>query len=222
VSPFLNPAYIISVLIAISVHECAHAWTASRLGDPTAKNEGRLTLNPIAHLDPMGALMFLIVGFGWARPVPVNPAYFHHPKRDTALVALAGPVSNLLLSIIVFVLLLLLSGHTPALYDLFGASEGSVGMKLLSGILQSSLFVNLALMAFNLFPIAPLDGSKIVSMFVPIHLEDRYEDIMRVGPFILLGLIIAEQVLPVAILSGWVHGIMDAVLSVMQWVTTLG
>ncbi len=83
---FLQPTYIIAILIAISVHEWAHAITANRLGDPTAEQQGRLTLNPIAHIDPIGAIMFLVVGFGWAKPVPVNPLYFKHPNRDMALV----------------------------------------------------------------------------------------------------------------------------------------
>ena len=104
---FLTPTFIISVLIALSVHEWAHGFTAHRLGDPTAKVEGRLTLNPLAHLDPIGTAMFLIVGFGWGKPVPVDPRYFKHYKRDTSLVALAGPASNLVLALLAFLVLIL-------------------------------------------------------------------------------------------------------------------
>ena len=105
---FLNPIFILSILIALTVHEWAHAFVANRLGDPTAREMGRLTLNPIVHLDPMGTILFLLVGFGWGKPVPVNERYFHHPKRDTALVAAAGPVSNLVLAFIAFIALSLL------------------------------------------------------------------------------------------------------------------
>lgn len=213
-TPFLNPTYIISILIAISVHEWAHAVTAHRLGDPTAEREGRLTLNPLSHLDPIGALMFLFVGFGWARPVPVNPAFFRHPKRDMAITALAGPVSNLILAFIAFTILALLTNaQSLSIFDLLDPGNGlSPGMKVATQILGSSLFVNLGLMAFNLFPLPPLDGSNILRMFIPYRLEDRYEEIMRVGPFILLALILFESILPIPLLSGWVHGIMGAVL----------
>src|SRR4051794_28802693 len=107
--PFLNPAYIIAILFALSFHEAAHAWMANKLGDSTAKIEGRLTLNPLAHLDPIGTLLFIAVGFGWGKPVPVNPYYFRNPKRDSALTALAGPVSNLILAAVSFILLLLVA-----------------------------------------------------------------------------------------------------------------
>ncbi|MFH1671122.1 MAG: site-2 protease family protein, partial [Patescibacteria group bacterium] len=90
-SPFVSPPFIIAILIAISVHEWGHGFVAYKLGDPTAQMDGRLSLNPLAHLDPIGTLMFLIIGFGWAKPVPIDPRYFKNHKRDTTLVALAGP-----------------------------------------------------------------------------------------------------------------------------------
>lgn len=212
---FLHPTYIISMLIAIAVHEWAHAITAHRLGDPTAQQQGRLTINPIAHIDPIGALMFLIVGFGWARPVPVNPSYFRHPKRDMALTALAGPASNVLLALSSFILLILLRGSSAdSVMGLLSASAtASAGWTILFQILQSSLFVNLALMAFNLFPVAPLDGSNIVRILIPISLQDRYETFLQIGPFVLLFLLLFESFLPFPLLSAWVHGIMQGVLS---------
>lgn len=215
-SSFLNPAYIISILIAISIHEWAHAITAHKLGDPTPERMGRLTINPIAHLDLIGSLMFLIVGFGWAKPVPVNPSYFRHPKRGMALTALAGPFSNLVLALIAFAGLHFVAGRDAmSIMSLLDAPEGmSVGKQVLVQILQGSLFVNLALMAFNLFPVAPLDGSNILRMFIPYHLELRYEDFVRIGPFILLFLILFESVLPVQILSGWVYTIMSFMLGI--------
>jgi Zn-dependent protease len=214
--PFLRPTYIIAILIAIAVHECAHAFAANRLGDPTAENQGRLTLNPIAHIDPLGALMFVIIGFGWAKPVPVNPMYFRHPNRDMAITALAGPFSNLILAAVAFVLLWLTSGTgASSISDLLaGASDFSSGQQVMFQVLRDSLFVNLALMAFNLLPIAPLDGSNILRIAIPRNLQDRYDDWIRIGPWVLLALIIVESFLPVSIISGWVFGIMSFVLSV--------
>ena len=214
---FLNPTYIISILIAIAVHEWAHAIVANRFGDPTGEREGRLTLNPIAHLDLIGALMFLFVGFGWAKPVPVNPGYFRHPKRDMAIVALAGPFSNLVLAFIAFIGLTVLTGtQSMSIMDLLSPDADNPAMSIVAQILGSSLFVNLGLMAFNLFPVPPLDGGNILRMFVPYHMEDQYDAFMRVGPFILLGLIFFESFLPFPLLSGWVHGIMGAVLWVFE------
>lgn len=212
---FLNPPYIIAILIAISVHEWAHAFVANRLGDPTAEQQGRLTLNPIAHIDLLGALMFVMVGFGWAKPVPVNPLYFRHPNRDMALTAVAGPLSNLVLAIIAFVLLFVISGQIPSSsYGLLSVPGQASALTVLVMILRTSIFVNLALMAFNLLPLAPLDGSNILRMFIPRMQQDRYEDFVRIGPWILLGLIIFESFLPIQIISGWVYTIMNAVLQV--------
>lgn len=216
-TPFISPTYIISILIAISIHEWAHAITADRLGDPTPSQQGRLTLNPIAHLDLMGALMFLIIGFGWAKPVPVNPSYFRHPNRDMAITALAGPASNLVLAMIAFALLVLFNGEPVSIFQLLDAPTTLNPVQtIIHQILASSLFVNLALMAFNLFPVAPLDGSNIVRIAVPRHLYYRYEEFVRIGPFILLFLILFESFLPIQILSGWVHTIMNFVLSVFE------
>lgn len=218
-TPFINPTYIISILIAISVHEWAHAITADRLGDPTPSREGRLTLNPIAHIDLMGALMFLIIGFGWAKPVPVNPSYFRHPNRDMALTALAGPFSNLILAIIAFVSLVLLTGEPGSAFQLLDAPAGANPLlTIVYQILAHSLFVNLALMAFNLFPVAPLDGSNIIRIFIPRHLHYRYEEFVRIGPFILLFLILFESFLPIQILSAWVYTIMNFVLSMFEMI----
>lgn len=214
-SLFLRPTYIISILIAIAVHEWAHAFAANRLGDPTAQQQGRLTLNPISHIDPIGALMFLIVGFGWAKPVPVNPLYFRSPTRDMAITAIAGPLSNLILAAVAFFILSLLSGvhGVTAMQLLGGTSGGSAAMTIALQILRDSLFVNLALMAFNLLPIAPLDGSNVLRLFIPRRQQDRYEEWLRIGPWVLLTLIIVESFLAVSILSGWVFGIMNAVLT---------
>ena len=216
---FLNPTYLISVLIAVSVHEWAHAFTADKLGDPTPGHAGRLTLNPVAHIDLIGARMFLIVGIGWAKPVPINSSYFRHPRQGTAITALAGPFANLCLSVIAFTALLFLAGstQTESVFDLLSPPSGlTTAHTVFIQILQSSLFVNLALMAFNLFPIAPLDGSNILQMFIPYQYMSRYEDLMRIGPFILLFLLFFESFLPIHLLTGWVFGIMSVVLSVFS------
>lgn len=205
---------VIAILIALSVHEWAHAVVASRLGDPTAHNEGRLTLNPLAHLDPIGALMFVLAGFGWAKPVPVNPAYFGQPKRDTALVAIAGPVSNVILAAASIILLIALHGGMPgSLNELLSPASAHPALVLLGRILTASLQMNLVLAAFNLLPIAPLDGSKVLQLFIPWRYERQYEDFMRIGPFVLLFLIIFEGFLPFQIVGGWVHLLVNAALS---------
>ncbi len=202
---------IIAILIALSVHEWAHAITATRLGDPTPANEGRLTLNPVAHLDPMGALVFFISrgSFGWAKPVPVNPRYFAHPKRDMALVAIAGPVSNLILATITVLCMALLTKSN--LLD-----SPSAAVLLIAKLLNASLGMNLGLMAFNLLPIAPLDGSKVLQLFIPWQYEHKYEDFLRIGPFILLFLIFFGSFLPIDIISWWVGTIAGLVLKVFE------
>ena len=216
---FLNPPFIISILIALSVHEWAHAYAAYKLGDSTAKYAGRLTVNPMAHLDPMGTLMFFIVGFGWAKPVPVDPRYFDHPRRDNAIVALAGPLSNLVLAFIAFIVLMLANGMAmnASVMDLLSANGShSAFTALIIQISASSLFINLALMAFNLLPIAPLDGSKILHPFIPLRYEREYYEFMNKGPFILLAIIILERAVDFPLLSGWVFGIVGPILWAMQ------
>lgn len=215
---FLNPTFIISILVALSVHEWAHGFTAHLLGDPTAEAHGRLTLNPLAHLDPMGTIMFLLVGFGWARPVPVDPTFFRHPKRDMALTALAGPLSNLILAIGAFIgITLLSSSRIPGSpMGLLAIENGtSVLTIFLLQVFGSSLFVNLALMAFNLLPIAPLDGSKILHMFIPLRYERTYLELMERGPMLLLILILGGMFLGLPILTMWVFGIIEPILHVM-------
>ena len=203
-NPAALPLSVIAILVALTVHEWAHAYAAHKLGDDTARWAGRLTLNPLAHLDPLGAILFLLVGFGWARPVPVDSRNFRHPVRDSAIVAVAGPFSNLVLAFVSASALVLLGKYS---------SLADTPTVMAAMLLQSSLSVNLALMAFNLLPIPPLDGSNILRLFVPWRLRDRYEEFMRYGPWILLAVLVAESVLKVSILGAWVYGISDAVLS---------
>lgn len=148
-------------LLALSVHECAHGWVSSKLGDPTPRYQGRLSLNPLAHLDPVGTLLMILTGFGWAKPVQVNPNYYKNTKKGMALVAAAGPLSNFLMAVIGMVLLTVFSCIT-----LFMNSGTSV-MKIVYMVLQRFILLNINLMVFNLIPIPPLDGSKVLGMFLP-------------------------------------------------------
>ncbi len=217
-TPFLNPVFIIAILIALSFHEAAHAYVAKRLGDHTAEVAGRVTLNPIAHLDPLGTILFLFVGFGWGKPVPVNPYNFRNPRRDNALVSLAGPMSNLLLAALSFIALALVERSVPgSLGSLLSPAQGaSVGMTFLTSLLGSLLFIDLALMAFNLIPIAPLDGSHILEAFIPYQYQESFDQMMRYGPYILLGLLLAENFLGIPFLSMWIEGIAGGVLHLLQ------
>ncbi|MEA3232083.1 MAG: site-2 protease family protein, partial [Thermodesulfobacteriota bacterium] len=145
------------ILIALTFHEYAHAYTANRYGDDTAKQMGRLSLNPLRHLDPLGTIMIFLVHFGWAKPVPVNPSRLRNPKKDMLWISAAGPLANMGLALISGILLRLLNATAGA-----PAQHSSV-MGLLIFMVFMSLQINLALAIFNLLPIAPLDGSKILS-----------------------------------------------------------
>ncbi len=214
---FITLPFILAILLALSVHEWAHGYVAYRLGDPTAKYEGRLTLNPLAHLDPLGTLMFLFVGFGWGKPVPINPRYFRHYRRDTALVSIAGPLSNLMLAIASFLLLLAVAPKGFINGDLTNmAASGNVLQSFFIDFLGSSLFLNLGLMAFNLLPVAPLDGSKVLAAFLPHEYEQQYDEYMRYGPYILLALLVFGRSGGFDPLGIWIHAIIDPILHVMS------
>lgn len=219
----LRPSFIIALLIALSVHEWAHAMVAHRLGDPTAKDQGRLTLNPIAHLDLMGTILFFLIGFGWGKPVPVDPRYFKHWKRDTALVSIAGPISNLILAFLAFGGLLLMAPDalTGDVWDLLmGGSRGTF-KAVFADIFRISIALNLGLMAFNLLPVAPLDGSKIIQVFIPYRYDEQYHEWLRRGPWILLGLLIAEDILHVPLLMGWIDLIVSPFVNLMEMIASM-
>ncbi len=214
----LDPIFILSVLVALTVHEWSHAMMATRLGDPTPYNQGRLTLNPVAHIDPMGAILFLLAGFGWAKPVPINPAYFRNHRTGTLLTAAAGPASNLVLATLCYAILSFTArmGDGLSAWSLLDMpTGGSVGQTFFLRFLGTSLFVNLGLMAFNLIPIAPLDGSKVLAALLPPRLADRYEDLMQHGMYILLGLLLAERMFNIPLLSTWIVTVMDSVLWIL-------
>ena len=164
-------------MFSLSFHEFAHAWMASKCGDNTAKRMGRLTLNPMAHLDPMGSLMILFVGFGWAKPVPVDGRNLRSPRTDMMKVAAAGPLSNLLLAMVAGMFFRLLGG---------------------TGLLSNSIFIliiyftqiNIALAVFNMIPVAPLDGSQIFSGYLMRTNPQLAWKIQSYGPQVLFGLIL--------------------------------
>ena len=158
---------------AITIHEFAHGFVADRLGDPTARNSGRLTLNPISHLDPIGALCMVLCGFGWAKPVPFNPYYFRNRKRDTALVSLAGPAANILLAFASTII------YVPFMVFVFSRFPNPVTIFIL-GTLQSLVSLNIGFAVFNLIPFPPLDGSKILGAILP---NSTYMDLLRYERF---------------------------------------
>lgn len=186
-------ASLIVIFLTLPIHEFAHGFVANKLGDPTARYQGRLTLNPMAHIDYLGALCILLVGFGWAKPVPINSYYFKKPKRDIALTALAGPVSNLIMALVVTLLrniLIVLVGRR------------SVAMEYVLPTLVYISIINISLAVFNLIPVPPLDGSRILFAFLP---DKYYYKLMRY-----------EQYFIWVVFIILVSGFLDYPLSVIQ------
>ena len=174
------------ILIALVFHEVAHGYVAYKCGDRTAYNLGRLTLNPRKHLDPIGTLCMLLVGFGWAKPVPINTRNFNNPKRGMALTAIAGPAANLILGVISAILLAIVSVIPVSSILAFNALQWTALLLYLSAI------YNFSFMAFNLIPVPPFDGSRIALNFLPTHLYFR---MMRYERQIMFGVLIAMLVL---------------------------
>ena len=183
------------ILLALTFHEFAHAYVANRLGDDTAKQIGRLSLNPLRHLDPLGTIMIFLVHFGWAKPVPVNPYRLKNPKKDMLWISAAGPAANMILALASGILLRLIVATA-------GEADRHSFMGLLTYVVFMSLQINLALAIFNILPIAPLDGSKILSGLLPAGFEKMLYFMERYGPFILLGLIIFGSVTGVSVFGG--------------------
>ena len=176
----------ISLVVALTVHEFAHAWTAYQLGDTTAQRMGRLTLNPLKHLDPLGTLMILFAGFGWARPVPFDPyAVTKRTPAGVMLVAAAGPLSNLIMAIIASI---------PFQTGLFNSAVAGEGVLFYAAsFLFTFIQLNIILLFFNLIPISPLDGEKVLTYFLPPSGQATMARIRPYGPMLLLLLLVAGR-----------------------------
>lgn len=190
---------VVAVLICLVVHEVCHGLAAYRLGDPTAKSQHRLSLDPLRHLDVFGTIMMLVVGFGWARPVPVDPRYFRDPKRGMALTALAGPAANLVLA------------ELSALF--VNGIYGAILVRGQSGLLVGGLrffyllmLLNIGLGIFNLIPFPPLDGSKVVAMFLSDRAYYRWMQLERYGMIVLMAVL----------WFGWLDGFLYAARQVVE------
>lgn len=202
---------IIALLVAITVHECAHAYVAHKLGDPTAKYAGRLSLNPLRHLDFFGTLFLFIAGIGWGKPVPVNPQNFRFPRRDEALVSLAGPASNFLVAVLVAI---------PLRYvQLSGDSTLLFWWTLLGTILEFNIFLAI----FNLLPFPPLDGSKLWGMIVPRKWQYQYDRFQRDGmQYFILFLLFDSVFMPKIIGFSLVAFVVNAVATFVKALIFLG
>ncbi|MBU0982085.1 site-2 protease family protein [Patescibacteria group bacterium] len=174
---FLSIYYLLALVLILTVHEFAHAWVALRLGDPTAERAGRVSLNPLKHLDLLGTLMLFLVGIGWGKPVPVNPRNFKNPVRDGALTAFAGPLANLILAFM-------------AAFPLSYLPETSATAPWLV-FFGAVMDLSLVLFFFNMLPFPPLDGSKFVSVFVPVRYRASYMEFLRTAmPYFLVFVVV--------------------------------
>jgi len=195
-----------AVIIGLTVHEYAHAYMAYKLGDQTAKDMGRMTFNPIKHIDPLGFLFIVIAGFGWAKPVLINPESLKNKHRDEILISLAGPFANLALGILIFLLARLLYFFDFLAYT----AEGKLVIQwlLLGGIINFGLFV------FNLIPLPPLDGSHLYLTYLKKKNEALFQSFYKYGSLILLGIVIFESQSKMTILP--VHAIIDLIIEPLK------
>jgi Zn-dependent protease len=186
------------LLFALTLHELAHGFVAFHLGDPTARDAGRLSLNPLKHLDPLGTIAFFFIKIGWAKPVPVNPSYFRNPKRDMLWVALAGPVTNLVLAVASAILT---KGIWALATVLPYSAVAEAILVPINSMLIASVWINLVLCIFNFLPIPPLDGSRILTGILPDHLALSYMKIERFGFILILVLafsgVLSKVIVPI-------------------------
>ena len=200
-----------AALIGLTVHEFSHAYVANKLGDSTAKDQGRLTLNPVKHIDPIGFILIVVAGFGWAKPVQFNPENLKKRHLYEILISVAGPISNLLLGIALLILCRLLF-----IIDFFSSTEAGFGilqMLILWAVINFGLFV------FNLIPIPPLDGSHFYTTFLKIKNPDLYAKVYKYGTWALLLIILAENRLGVTILpiTPIINAITKTMISILHF-----
>ncbi len=194
-----------TMMLALSLHETAHGFVAWKCGDPTAHNLGRLSLNPLRHLDPMGLVCLLLLGYGWAKPVPINTRYFRNPKRGMALSALAGPLSNLLLGCLCGLLGGVAYGTGYYLAYVGVSAPGEI-LLIIGNALYLGCYINFLYAVFNMIPIPPFDGSRVLFAFLP---DRQYFGIMRYERQIMIGVLVAMMLLsrlgisPVGWLAEW-------------------
>lgn len=200
-----------AALIALTVHEYCHGYVAYRLGDPTARSLGRLSLNPLKHLDPIGTLFMILFGFGYAKPVPINPRYFKDPRKGMALTAAAGPLSNLLLAFLGALLYRL----TLLLLPIVSTEFLLKFILILASFFAAFHYLNLSLCVFNMIPLPPLDGSRILYIFLPPRLYFRIMKYERVIMIILLA------ALWLGAFSGLINVIVNSISNGMLWLISL-
>ena len=188
-----------AIIVGFTVHEYFHAYAAYKLGDSTAKNSGRLKLDPLRHIDPIGMIFIIIAGFGWAKPVSFNPDNLSHPKRDRVIIALAGPFSNLIMGIASLYLLKGFFYISPYALANLPNNFAQALYKTLVLLLLRFGSINLGLFIFNMLPIPPLDGSHVFLSWLNLSSKTQY-DFMQIGQLFLLGIIIMERALGMTIL----------------------
>lgn len=202
------------LVLALTFHEFAHAKMADRLGDPTPESQGRLTLHPAAHMDPMGTICLLFAGFGWGKPVQINPSYFRNPAKDNMLVALAGPVMNFILAFVLFVLLAIISIVTESTGIL--TAENISAWTIVYEIIFYAALLNISLGVFNLIPVPPLDGSKIFAYFLKGKAREFIYTLEQYSWIIIMILFITEIpsyiVTPIA---GWIT---EGMITAVSWI----